>query len=157
MALPTMRVPSTGNTIALDILPAANSGKSMDEWLNNGDANPTFRGLSASDFTSRVAGWQITEGDGSMDYSNYDEGDYSRNVTSLYWEVLTDPSALTSSGDSGYKPNLRDRSILFAPSRYISPVTVKPERPIEAAISSSLVKLHLVSLGGNLRKLLQLV
>ena len=49
MVLPSVREPSTGNNIALNVLPAANSGKSVDQLVGLGDVNPTFGILSASD------------------------------------------------------------------------------------------------------------
>ena len=67
MAFPAIRAPSTGNAIALDMLPVATSGKSVDQLVGLGDVNLTFDGMSASDFTNRVASGEITEGDGLMD------------------------------------------------------------------------------------------
>ena len=71
MALPVMRASSTRNYIALDMLLAANSGKSVDKLVGLGDVNPTFVVLSASDFASRVANGEITEYDGLLDYATY--------------------------------------------------------------------------------------
>ena len=110
----------------------------MDESVGLEDDNPTFGGLSASDFTSRVAGGEITAGDGLMDYGNYDGG-YSHNIASISGEMLDDHSTLAGSvegGDSG--PNIRDRSTLFGPARYNSPATVKPERAFKPVVSSTL-------------------
>ena len=150
MVLPSVREPSTGNNIALNVLPAANSGKSVDQLVGLGDVNPTFGILSASDFASRVADGGITEDDGLLDYI----GDYSRNLASLSGDVLVDSSTLVvsstlaGSGDVGFnRPNLRDRSALLAPRPFHSPATVKPERVSKSAVFSSLVKLYLVSLG----------
>ena len=67
MTLPAIRAPSTGNAIALNMLPVATSGKSVDQLVGLGDVNPTFGGMSASDFTNRVASGEITEGNGLMD------------------------------------------------------------------------------------------
>ena len=56
MALPTMRATSMGTTITFHMLPAANSGKSVDEMVGLGDGNPTFGDLTASTFASRIDG-----------------------------------------------------------------------------------------------------
>ena len=150
MALPAMRAPSTGNAITLDMLPAANSGKSVDQLVGLGDGKPTFGGMSASDFTDRVASGEITEGDRLMDYRGHHQDEYPRNIASLGGEMLTDTSVLAGSsnnfdGDT-IRPNLRDRKTIFAPNWYNSPVSVKPECVVKAVVSSALVKLHLVSL-----------
>ena len=69
-------------------------------------------------------------------------------MASLSWDVLVDPSTLTGSGDIGFNiPNLRDRTALLAPRPFHSQANVKPERASKSVVSSSLVKLHLVSLG----------
>ena len=106
MVLPSMRAPSTGNTIALDMLPADNSGKSVDQLVGLGDVNPTFGDMSVSDFTNRVARGDITEGDGLMDYRSYEQSDYSRNIATLGGDTLADTadlagSNLAGSGDGG--------------------------------------------------------
>ena len=100
MVLPSVREPSTGSNITLNVLPAANSGKSVDQLVGLEDVNPTFGILSASDFASRVADGGITEDDGLLDYM----GDYSRNLASLSGDVLVDSSTLAVSStlaDSG--------------------------------------------------------
>ena len=56
MALPTTRATSMGNTIIFRMLPAANSGKSVDKMVGLGDGNRTFGGLTASTFASRIDG-----------------------------------------------------------------------------------------------------
>ena len=61
MAPPVMSAPSTVNGIALNMIPATNSGKSVDKLVGLGEANPTFGGLSASDFARRVTGGEITK------------------------------------------------------------------------------------------------
>ena len=128
MVLPTMRATSTGNDIVCDILPAANSGKSVDKIGGLGDVNSVFGSLTAFAFASRVAGGEITEGDGLLDYNEYNQGTYFCNVTSLSGEMLADTSGLVGSDnpDVGYKkPNLRDRSTLFDPGRFSSPAIDK--------------------------------
>ena len=69
----------------------------MDEIVGLGDVSPTFGGLTASDFASRVAGSESTEGDGLLEYNIYDQGDYSRNVASLSCESLANNSGLAGS------------------------------------------------------------
>ena len=94
------------------------------------DDNPTFGGMTASDFASRVAGGETTEGDGFLDYNEYDQGSCYRNIASLSGEMLADPSDLAGTGnpDVSYKePNLRDRSTLFTPGCFSTPVIVKSE------------------------------
>lgn len=85
MTLPTMRAPFMEDDIVLNMLPVANSGKLVDELVGLGNDNPTFGCLSASDFASRAAGWEIIEGDGLMDVGIYTQGVYSRNCLSLSW------------------------------------------------------------------------
>ena len=67
MVLPTMRGPYTGNTIALDMLLADNSGKSVDQLVGLGDVNTTSGILSTSDYTSHVTDGDITEDVGLLD------------------------------------------------------------------------------------------
>ena len=75
-------------------------------------------------------------------------GDNSRNLASLSGDVLAYSSTLAGSGDVGFsRPNLYDYSALLAPRSFYSPATAKPERLSKSAVASSLVKLHLVSLG----------
>ena len=54
------------------MLPAANSGKSVDKMVGFGDKHLTFGGLAVSDFASRVVSGEITEGDGVLDCNGYD-------------------------------------------------------------------------------------
>ena len=77
MDLPAMRATSKGKTIAFDRIPAANFGKSVDETIGLGDANFTFGGLTASNFTSRVAGGEIMEGNELLECNVYDQGLFS--------------------------------------------------------------------------------
>ena len=94
------------------------------------DDNPTFGGVDASNFASRVAGGETTEGDGFLDYNEYDQGSCYRNIASLSGEMLADPSDLAGTGnpDVSYKePNLCDRSTLFTPGCFSTPVIVKSE------------------------------
>ena len=66
--------------------------------------------------------------------------------------MLADTSNLAGSNLAGSGDvidggsNLWDRKTLFAPNRYDSSANVKPERTIKAVVSSTLVRLHLVSL-----------
>ena len=93
-----------------------------------------------------MADGDITEDDGLLEYM----GDYSRNLASLSGDVLAESSNLAGSGDVGFsRPNLRDRSTLLSSLPFHSPATVKPERVLKSIASSSLVKLHLLSLGNG--------
>ena len=62
-----MRAPSTGNNIKLNMSPAANSGKSVDQLVGLGDVNTTSGILSTSDYTSHVTDGDITEDVGLLD------------------------------------------------------------------------------------------
>ena len=156
MVLPATRATSTGNVIAFDTLPVANSGKSVDEMIGLGDTNPTFGGLTASDFTSYVVEGEITEGDQLLEYTIHDQSSYARNVASLSGKSMENSSSLAGSDISDAcfeKPNLRDCSTLFAPDRFSSPAIDTPDRKVlKPVVDSSLVKLRLVSSGevGNI-------
>ena len=122
----------------------------MDNCVGFGDKHLTFGGLAVSDFASRVVSVEITEGDGVLDCNGYDQDSYSRNVASISGEILVDPSDLAGSGnpDIGYdKPNFRDRSALFSTSSFSSLAILKLEDIFKTVANSTLVKLHLVSLG----------
>lgn len=62
-----MRATSTGKCIAFTCFRRENSGKSADEIVGLGDANPTFGSLA-----SHVASGEITEGDELLEYNIYD-------------------------------------------------------------------------------------
>ena len=83
MVLPNMRVASTCATVGFDVRVVANSGKSVDKRDGLMNFNPTFGGLTASDFASCVAGGKITASMDERDSLMFDDNEYSRNVTSL--------------------------------------------------------------------------
>ena len=66
-----MRATSTGKCVAFTCFRRENSGKSADEIVGLGDANPTFGDLATYDFASHVASGEITEGDELLEYNIY--------------------------------------------------------------------------------------
>ena len=81
-ALPATRATSAGKHITFDTLPVDNSGKPVDKMVGLWNTNPTFGGLTISDFASCVAGGEITEGDGLL------ECNICNQVPILVWLLL---------------------------------------------------------------------
>ena len=95
--------------------------------------NPTFGGLTASDFASCVAAGKITASMDERDSLMFDDNEYSRNVTSLDGGTLVGSISLAGSGSlSAFeKPNLRDRKAISFSSKFSSPAAVNPERNVK--------------------------
>ena len=117
MVLPIMRTSSMGATVGIGMLVAANSGKSVDERNELGNLNPTFGGLIASNFDSRIASGEITENAEDHDSLMYDNNEYSRNISSLGGGTLEGASGLAGMG-AFEKPKLRNHKALIHYQRW---------------------------------------
>ena len=113
MVLPTMSAASPGATVGFDMRRSANSGKSVDEQDGFMDLNPTFGGLTASDFVSRVAGSDIMENANDRETVMQDPDEYIRNLGSLGGAAFNNSTVFAGSTSAFDRPNVRDRQALF--------------------------------------------